>query len=216
DRVYVTLGIDAPVTALDASSGRTVRTYAGSEYTREIVVSRGVAFCVADSSRSRLPEWRRKDTYVWANTRRAKPDWGWKGRNRRVLAYDTESGQSLWQADAPVAPCSLAVDAKRVVFHDGQKLVCLDRGNGQRLWTGEAAPVGFPIATNTGPRVLLYRDIVLFGGNNGKMSGWSAKDGKKLWEQKKRPSGHQSLKDLFVVQGLAGPATSRAVRAAAR
>ena len=35
------------------------------------------------------------------------------------------------------------------------------------------------------------------------MSGWSADDGDKLWEQKKRPSGHQSLKDLFVVQGLA-------------
>jgi outer membrane protein assembly factor BamB len=44
---------------------------------------------------------------------------------------------------------------------------------------------------------------VLFGGNNGKMSGWSIKDGKKLWEQKKRPSGHMSLKDLFVVKGLA-------------
>ncbi|MHC4086809.1 MAG: class I SAM-dependent methyltransferase [Planctomycetota bacterium] len=39
DRVYVTLGIDAPVTSLDAASGKTVLTYKGSEYTREIVVS---------------------------------------------------------------------------------------------------------------------------------------------------------------------------------
>ncbi|MHC4118233.1 MAG: outer membrane protein assembly factor BamB family protein [Planctomycetota bacterium] len=203
DRVYVTLGIDAPVTALDAASGETVLTYKGSEHTREIVVSDGVAFFVADTSRSLLPDWRRKDTYVWANARRANPDWGWNGRSRKILAYDTDSGKSLWQSEAPVAPCSLAVDAQRVVFHDGEKLVCLDRKSGERLWEGVSAPTALPVETKTGPRVLLYEDIVLFGGNDGKMSGWSAKDGRKLWEQKKRPSGHQSLKDLFVVQGLA-------------
>ena len=50
---------------------------------------------------------------------------------------------------------------------------------------------------------MLYKNVVLLGANDGRMSGWSAEDGKKLWEQKKRPSGHQSLQDLFVVQGLA-------------
>jgi outer membrane protein assembly factor BamB len=137
DRVYVTLGIDAPVTALDAATGKTVLTYKGSEHTREIVVSDGVAFFVADTSRSRLPDWRRKDTYVWANTNRANPDWGWNGRSRKILAYETDSRDLLWQAEAPVAPCSLAADAKRIVFHDGQKLVCIDRRNGDRLWEGE-------------------------------------------------------------------------------
>jgi len=203
DRVYVTLGIDAPVTALDAAGGKTVLTYRGSEHTREIVVCDGVAFFVADTSRSLLPDWRRKDTYVWANSRRANPNWGWNGRSRRILAYEADSGKSLWKAEAPVAPCSLAADTKRIVFHDGQKLVCLDRRSGERLWQGEAAPTALPVETKTGPRVLLYKDIVLLGANDGKMSGWSAKDGKKLWEQKKKPSGHQSLKDLFVVQGLA-------------
>ena len=203
DRVYVTLGIDAPVTALDATSGKTELTYKGTEHTREIIVSDGVAFFVADTSRSLLPDWRRKDTYVWANSRRANPNWGWNGRSRRILAYEADSGKSLWEAEAPVAPCSLAADAKRIVFHEGQRLVCLDRRSGERLWQGEAAPTALPVETKTGPRVLLYKDIVLLGANDGKMSGWSATDGKKLWEQKKKPSGHQSLKDLFVVQGLA-------------
>jgi len=203
DRVYVTLGIDAPVTALDATSGKTELTYKGTEHTREIIVSDGVAFFVADTSRSLLPDWRRKDTYVWANSRRANPNWGWNGRSRRILACEADSGKSLWEAEAPVAPCSLAADAKRIVFHDGSKLVCLDRRNGERLWQGESAPTALPVETKTGPRVLLYKDVVLLGANDGKMSGWSATDGKKLWEQKKKPSGHQSLKDLFVVQGLA-------------
>ncbi len=203
DRVYVTLGIDEPVTMLDAASGKTLLTYNGSEHTREIVVSDGVAFFVADTSRSRLPDWRRKDTYVWANTSRANPNWGWNGRARNILACDAESGELLWKTEAPVAPCSLAVAGGRAVFHDGEKLVCLDRRNGQRLWEGESAPTRMPVQTKTGPRVLIYKDVVLLGANNGKMSGWSLEDGKKLWEQKKRPSGHQSLEDLFVVQGLA-------------
>ncbi len=202
DRVYVTLGIDAPVTALDAATGKTVLTYKGSEHTREIVVSDGVAFFVADTSRSLLPDWRRKDTYVWANTSRANPNWGWKGTTRKIFAYNAKSGSLLWQADAPVAPCSLAADAKYLVFHDGQKLVCMDRRKGDLLWESEPAPTAIPVHTNTGPRVLIYKDVVLLADNKGKMSGWSTKDGKKLWEQDHRPSGHMSLKDLFVVQGL--------------
>lgn len=202
ERVYVTLGIDAPVTALDAASGKTVLEYKGSDYTREIVVSEGVAFFVADTSRSKLPDWRRRDTYVWANTRRANPDWGWKGTPRRILAYQADSGDLLWEAKAPVAPCSLAADAKRLVFHDGQKLICLDRRTGSVLWESEPTPTGLPVHTNTGPRVLIYKDVVLLAANTGKISGWSAADGKKLWEQTHRPSGHQSLKDLFVVRGL--------------
>ena len=202
DRVYVTLGIDAPVTALDAASGKTVLTYKGSEHTREIVVSKGVAFFVADTSRSLLPDWRREETYVWANTSRANPGWGWKGTPRKIFAYKAKSGNLLWQADAPVAPCSLAADAVRLVFHDGRKLVCINRRNGAVLWDSEQTPTALPVHTNTGPRVLIYKDVVLFAGNNGKMSGWSTKDGKKLWEQNHRPSGHMSLKDLFVVEGL--------------
>jgi outer membrane protein assembly factor BamB len=201
-RVYVTLGIDAPVTALDAANGETVLTYQDSEHTREIVVSEGVAFFVTDTSRSRLPDWRRKDTYVWANSQKANPGWGWKGTPRKILAYKADSGNLLWQVEAPVAPCSMAVDTERLVFHDGTKLVCLDRHNGNNLWESEPTPTGLPVHTNTGPRVLIYKNVVLLAGNTGKMSGFSAENGKKLWEQKHRPSGHQSLKDLFVVQGL--------------
>jgi len=202
-RVYVTLGIDAPVTALDVASGKTILTYQDSEHTREIVVSEGVAFFVTDTSRSILPDWRRNDTYVWANTQKANPGWGWKGTPRKILAYEADSGHLLWQAEAPVAPCSMAVDAERLVFHDANKLVCLDRRNGNTLWESEPTPTGLPVHTNTGPRVLIYKDVVLLAGNTGKMSGFSAKDGKKLWEQTHRPSGHQSLKDLLVVNGLA-------------
>jgi len=202
ERVYVTLGIDAPVTALGAATGETVLTYEGSEHTREIVVSGGVVFLVADTSPSHLPEFKRKDTYVWANTQKANPGWGWQGNTRRILAYNAETGQRLWQADHPVAPCSLAADGERIVFHDGSKLLALARADGSTLWETEAVPTKIPVPTNTGPRVLIYEDVILCAPNNGRISGWDAKSGKKLWEQPQRPSGHQSLKDLLVVDGL--------------
>ena len=203
DRVYVTLGIDAPVTALDAATGKTVRTYEGSRFAREILASEGMLFLVADTSRSKLPDFRRVSSYVWDNTRKANVDWGWSGSSRKVMAYDAGSGKPLWQKAFPVAPCSLAADANRVVFHDGGKLVCLDRGKGATLWEGVPSPAKLPVQSNTGPRVLLHENVVLLAANNGKMSGWDSVTGKRLWEQKHRPSGHLSLKDLFVVDDLA-------------
>jgi len=201
NRVYVTLGIDAPVTVLDAVTGKTLQTYAGSEFTREIVVSQGVAFLTADTSPSPLPKWQRISTYVWDNTQRANPEYGWHGTMRRILAYDTQSGELLWKSDAPVAPCSLAADPTRVVFHDGKHLVCLNRANGTVLWESEEAPTAIPVPTNTGPRVVIYGDVILLAPNNGKISAWAARDGHKLWERQQRPSGHMSLRDLMVVDG---------------
>jgi outer membrane protein assembly factor BamB len=202
ERIYVTLGIDAPMTALNGATGELETNFEGSEFTKEVLVSDGVVFLVVGNGPSRLPSWKRLYTNVWANRDRANSEWGWPGIERRVLAYDEKTGKQLWSADAPVAPCSLAVDAQRAVFHDGEKLVCLDRRDGTVIWNGEANPVKLPVPSNTGPRIVLHENVVLFAGNDGKMSGWSAKDGKKIWEQQHKPSGHNSLKDLLVVDGL--------------
>ncbi|NQT86284.1 PQQ-binding-like beta-propeller repeat protein, partial [bacterium] len=126
DRVYATLSLEAPTTALDAASGNTLLTYAGSERTREILVTGGALLAVVGLDPSRLPEFNRQSTYVWDNTRRANRDWAWGGAKRRIMAFDAESGKPLWSVEAPVAPCSLASDGKRVIYYDGQKVACLD------------------------------------------------------------------------------------------
>jgi hypothetical protein len=127
DRLYVTLGIDAPTTILDAATGETLTTCQGSELTREIVVADDTALLVVGHERSRLPDFRRVGTYVWSNTQASNTGWGWNGETRSILACDAVSGKLRWQVRSPVAPCSLAANANSIVFHDGQKLVCLDR-----------------------------------------------------------------------------------------
>jgi len=203
DRVYVTLGIDAPVSILDAATGRTLKTLKGSEHTREIVKDGDTLLLVADNGPSRLPDFRREGTtYVWANTRKANPGWGWNGEERRILAYGATDGTLRWKVSSPVAPCSLAAGRGRIVFHDSKELVCLNETDGKVIWKSQAAPIDLPVWTNTGPRVLIYRNMVLFSWKDRTMSGWRLADGKKVWEAPKKPSGHMSLRDLYVVDGL--------------
>jgi len=203
DRVFVTLSLEAPVTALDAATGQTVLTYAGSERTREILVSDGMLLALVGLEPSPLLEWRRRDTYVWSNTRRANSEWAWGGTKRRIAAYDAASGRPLWKQEYPVAPCSLAADANRIIFYDGEKVVCLGRNDGRQLWASDPIKASMPVHTNTGPRTLLWKDVVLFAGNTGQMTALAADTGKILWQGKHLPSGHNSLKDLFIVSGVA-------------
>lgn len=46
DTVYCTPGLSAPVTALDAASGKVLKIYAGTERTQEFVYDRGVLYAV--------------------------------------------------------------------------------------------------------------------------------------------------------------------------
>ena len=56
DTVYVTLGYGAPVTALDGATGRTLRTFAGTEGTEEILVAEGTLVCAGPSGRRRVSD----------------------------------------------------------------------------------------------------------------------------------------------------------------
>ncbi|NOX54504.1 MAG: class I SAM-dependent methyltransferase, partial [Planctomycetes bacterium] len=49
DRVYVTLGIDAPLSVLDAVTGKTIRTYEGTKVTEEVIFSDGVLFALVNA-----------------------------------------------------------------------------------------------------------------------------------------------------------------------
>ena len=85
DRVYVTLGIDAPTTILDAATGETLATCEGSELTREIVVTDDTVLLVVGHEKSRLPDFRRVGTYTWSNTRPRTP--AGAGTARRAASW---------------------------------------------------------------------------------------------------------------------------------
>ena len=209
DRVYVTLSLDAPLTALDAATGKTVRTYEGTKATEEVTVSDGVLFLLVNKD-AEEPQFANLNRI--RNASRGK---FWDEVPRQIMALSADSGQVLWTSERRVLPVTLATDRRRVFFHDGQSVVCLNRNTGKELWQSEPVARSEVIRSFYAPTLVVYEDVVLFSGGQtaGKQSGWytsghdtmtalSAKTGKVLWTAYHPPSGYRSPEDLFVVNDL--------------
>ena len=200
DRVYVTLGLRAPLTALDAATGETRHVYERTTPTEEIIVDDGVVVALVNPGESELVDYRPQQDV--GDQRRVAQEYQWNEAERQIAAIDPESGATLWHTSTRVAPLTLSAANERVFFHDGEKVVCLDRASGDTLWTSPPAPRRERITMNFGPKLVVHEDVVLFAGGEGTMHAYAAKDGRELWSAPHPASGYQSPQDLFVVAGL--------------
>jgi len=127
DRVYVTLGLDKPVTALDAASGELIRSYDETEGTEEILCSDGMLFVVIGNPTA-MESLRR----AWARDE-AAPAVG-----KSIMALRADTGEVLWKRTEDetgyVMPSTLAVAGSRVFYQNAKHVACLDRGSGRELW----------------------------------------------------------------------------------
>jgi outer membrane protein assembly factor BamB len=201
DRVFVTLGINAPLSELDAATGETVRTFEKTEQTSEIIISGNTLFLVVGRPEKTTKNYAPKYTYVWDNANRARSEWAWGRQESQIMAMDAGNGDILWEKTHPVAPLSLSADAESVYFYDGTHMVSIDRHNGGENWKSEAIK-SKPIDTSYAPRVVVHEDVVLFSSGVGRMFALSAADGSKLWDAQQPASGHYSPEDIFVIDGL--------------
>ena len=217
DRVYVTLGLDAATTALDAATGRTVQTYEASQPTEEIITSAGAVFLLVDESRRGKP---REDRMTVTDLRRDAEETAWSPRPRAILAAKADTGERLWRKKTPVVPLTLAADERAVYFHDGNAVVCLNRVTGAPLWTSKPVVRARAIRVWFAPTLVVYKDVVLFAGAEkmvrhrggaDTMTALSAKTGQVLWTAKHPPSGYDSPQDVLVAGGLVwtAPMTNR-------
>ena len=205
DTVFATLGVDVPVTAVDAATGKVVRTYGQTKGTEEILVSDGVLFVVANP---------KLDTQKYRDPSAVRKPW-WSGETVQVMAVRVASGETLWQAESSVVPLTLTVDQKRVFFHDGTRAVGLDRTNGNPLWRSGPLPLVKRVMSFFAPTMLVQDGVVLFAGGEEsglvKSSGGATKmdtltaldaaTGKTRWTAKHPPSGYSSPEDVFVIDG---------------
>jgi len=206
DRVYVTLSLDGPLVALDAATGETVRKYETTKATEEVIFSDGVLIVLVKKS----------DAPAVKPSRGGYGSKFWDETERQVLAIRADTGKVLWSAKRKVLPLTLSAGAKRVVFHDGESIVALDRRTGKQVWRSDPIARSKEIKGFYGPVLVLYKNVVLFSGGEtaGMQTGsWymkgkdtltavSAEDGKVLWSAYHPPSGYRSPEDLLVVDGL--------------
>jgi len=203
DAVYATLGLSAPVSVLDAATGETRRELPSTSETEEIVVSDGVVYALVNPEPDTRP-YQPDRSGVWNGTKRVNSQYRWDDQPRRVLtAVRGETGKVLWTQADNIVGLTLAVDGSRVYYHDGQRIVARERASGRELWRSEETGRRKVFSVPVLPTLVVYDDVVLFAGLNGKMGGYAAADGRRLWTGVHHPGGHHSPMDLLVLNGVA-------------
>ena len=206
--VFTTLGYNAPLTAIDAVTGETLRSYKDSESTEEVISVGRLLFVVARKGTAAL------DAYVPLNGRvgdqaRAR-DFFWNEEPRVLMAFEAETGRRLWARKTRISPLTLGAGGSKIFFHDGEKVVSVDQQTGETAWESEVVSRRKSFTFNFGPRLVIHEDVVLFAGGDGRMFSLGEADGKQLWTAEHPNSGYQSPQDLMVVDGLVwcAPTTS--------
>jgi outer membrane protein assembly factor BamB len=198
DRVYVTLGLGAPVTMLDAANGETLLTYEGSEDAEEIICHDGVMLTAIG------------DPKLW-NRYADKPDnyWDFYVENdpgvpqKTIAAYRADTGELLWKKSGEsmrrYVPLSLTAGDNRVFYMDHERLYCVDLETGEDLWQSPFATKGLFLVSYC-PTVVHYKDKILCLSVD-RLAVFSAEDGSLCWENKGY-AGFGSSGDLFVIDDV--------------
>lgn len=231
DRVYVTLEIDGPLIALDAATGKTVRTYEKTGGTLEVIYHEGTLFVVAGdvSGEKETDEVQRPG---FTKVRPQRPPYLERPPVKRIVSIDAETGKLLWtKSDTDtyeLMPTTLAVSDDSIFFQNPDEIVCLDKKSGSELWRA-GRPVSRSRPTWSAPTLVVYDDVVLSadramkeektqdvddkhniewivssaGGQapTGELIAFSAKEGKRLWSCKSRECYNAPV-DVLVADGL--------------
>lgn len=127
ETVYATLGIDAPVSAIDAATGRTIRLYEGTERTEEILVRDGVLYLVVGTS-----EIYRRGGGLFERGEPKPTDY------RFITAVEAKTGKTLWKRACAenefLLPLSLTVNRSGVFYQSTAGIVRLDCKSGDEVW----------------------------------------------------------------------------------
>ena len=207
DRVYAPLDEFAPVSVLDAASGKVLRTLSDTKYVEEMVLVDDVLVVLANPN---------KPADILRGLRQPKS----------IVAHDARTGDLLWSREVgTITPDTLRADGRQVVYHDGKGIRSLKLRTGEERWT--SPPTGQKIeykdrhspdrpaaekstillAPQMAPTVILYRDVVAFAGGR-QINVLSADDGSELWRGDYAPSNYSVPVDMFGFNGLLwGPDT---------
>ncbi len=179
NRLYTTLAYQAPMSILDAATGKTIATIEETQGTREILVSDGIVVSYT------------RQTSTSAERRRGAKDIA----GEALVAVDCRTSKVLWQKQTgQIRPLALAINNGRIVYISGNDLVALSLKSGNQFWRTQLK--------QSRPRTLLNVNdtIVMQGGKY--VAAYDATDSRLLWEKTVPPISGGEGDDLFVIDGL--------------
>ncbi len=193
DRLYVTLGIDAPVSVLEPATGETLWVYEGTQNTRQIVHIGDTLILLVDTQPQTTNQ-------IDSEIRRGlRPAPGM----RKIAAVDASRNRVLWRKEiASLVHPTLAAQEGRLFFQTHEHVVCLNIRTGEELWHASIGPValsGHEVGWES--PTLVVQDKVVYSADFNRMIALSAEDGRPLWTA---PSweGYNSPPDVFLIDGL--------------
>ncbi len=222
DKVYVTLGLGAPVSELDARSGKTLKTFSGTEFAEELIYDEDVLYMVVGSS-----EVYRQGGGLHERKEPSATDF------RFIAAYSPTTGKQLWKRSMEdgdfLLPQTIATKGRFLCYQSTFGMGCLDVKTGEVLWT-QARPSPARRMGFSSPTLVMTSEVVLCADREatgdaaakGKVvwgvNGWNEKgfarkqsnivrafaleDGKQLW-QAPGGEGYNSPVDIFVIKNVA-------------
>ncbi len=210
DRVYMTLGYNAPLSALDAATGRVLQTYDDAGYVDEIL---------------HLGDSLVLSTY----TAIGKPGFKSPVVSKRVRRVETRTGKVFWETGQyeGIKSAKKWIDSftrlelcsanGRVFLVDNDAFVGLDLETGRELWRTPRPALDrydFKTLGNDMSTMVAYEDVVLFAQldpehsnvhhfDPGFIYGFSAETGEMLWRSDKFGGAvYHSQPGVFVIDGL--------------
>ena len=218
ETVFATLGAEAPVTALDAATGKVKRVYDGTARADEVLCTGPRLLLTINPPDSARPA-------VAGKGESPAPPPG-----KEVCAVDVETGRVLWKkgpftgiragkGQDPFGRLELVAGDGKVFLLTPEAIECLSEQTGQRLWRIErpALPetavrrLGFAGMYEYLLTVMVYKDgVVLLAQPEpnthhtyhtmpGSLYAFDASDGRQMWKHDYGAWGHCTPPDVFVV-----------------
>jgi len=214
DRVYVTLGFNAELTALDAATGEVVKRYEGTGLTDEILYQDGLLILSINNEPQGPGQVKDKPPV-----------------SKYVAVFDAKTGARRWSAGdfvgnstktGPVERVThllLAALGNQVFMLDRDAVVSLDLATGRQLWRSPR-PDSSDYTSRYHHRMsemctlVATDDVVLLcqlepiqkriGWRviKARLQAYERKTGESLWEYRCGNWGHFCVPDVFVAQGL--------------
>ena len=179
DRVYATLGFQAPLAILNAANGEVLATVEGTSPVKEILASDGVV--VVHSG----------DPQTGTAKRRGKGE----DKPSRLVAADGKTGTVRWSKETKaINLLQLAIDGGRVVYQTGSTLTALSLADGRLQWSVNGVP-------GKGRTLIGHDGVVLLYAQN-TLEARDGASGDLLWRQEVPPSAGGESEDLFVAGGV--------------
>jgi len=229
DRVYVTLGFNAPLTALDAATGKVVKTYEGTQFTDEILYQDGVLILSVNHAAQRAAK-----VPIDPATGREAPVTVEDDPpvTKSVTAIEAKTGKVLWKTGRFVGNSTktsglervthllLAAKGSRVYLLDRTHVIALDLKSGKKLWQAPRPDSKrytsryYHLMSDMCTLVATDKAILLcqlepiqkrIGWRviKARMRAYDPKTGAEMWTEKCGNWGHFCVPDVFVTGGLA-------------